>query len=493
EWLFSRERYTEAQQIAEQLKTKHQTLIQDGGDLVAWHLDAWHGALYDYLGRYDDAETLLTTTVHNLLQWRQNNAPTRYSDGILARAYNNIGYHYSRRTRHFQAIRAYGRAVQLLQELGLYVDEANTLNNRAFDIAKIGDFAAAISSAKAGLRLREQLGPRTPVGLSLNTLGLIELSQFHLEGGLRDIRRAMETFRGVGSTRGLGLALIAYAEALRRISVSVIYLQQRRTATIMADALVQANQAIEIFTYQVDEPPRLMEAWREQARIYRDWAKLRLGRPAIVAQSESEGGKFTVEELVRQSQVAFEQASALVPRETITQIELLYDQALLLYYIHLYPGAPRYVEIEAQLERKYILEMNQLIPVEYHALPGPDNKLPRVWYLVQKGNIELLSGHLAFNRWNTNQSDEDTLCHAVEHYGRALTYYAYFSRHDFQEKRQALDELYEQLRPLTARQKRKVHEYAHVLEGDHEVDSYESPLSQFLHERFGDFADEFIF
>ncbi|HRW08024.1 MAG TPA: hypothetical protein P5121_23140 [Caldilineaceae bacterium] len=494
EWLFSRERYAEAVQVAEQLKTKHQWLIQDGGDLAAWHLDAWHGFLYDYLGRYDDAETLLTTTVRNLKQWRQDNEPTSYSDGILARAYNSIGYHYSRRTQHYLAIRAFGRAVQLVQELGLYVDEANTLNNRAFDIAKIGDFAAAIPSAKAGLRLREQLGPRTPVGLSLNTLGLIELSQFDSEGGLRDIRRAVETFRNVGSVRGVGLALIAYAEALRRISVSIIYVEQRRAATIMADALAQANEAIEIFKRQVDEPPRLMEAWREQARIYRDWAKLRLERPAIIAQSESEGGKFTVEELVRHSQLAFEQANALVQHETITQIELLYDQALLLYYVGLYPGAPNYAETEAQLESVYIREMNRLIPVEYHELPGSDNKLPRVWYLVQRGNIELLSGHLAFKRWSISQSDKEKLSRAVEHYDKALTYYTYFSRHDFQEKRQALDELYEQLRPLTFGQKYGIYQHVCALESSSKQNEQGLLLRRFLENRFGDFEhDESIF
>lgn len=490
-WLWSQDRYDEALATAEKLAANDE-LIRPGGTLVKNYLDAWRGLLFTYAGNYGAAEKLLTAVEQNLLRWSQSHQRTKYWAGTLAVAYNALGYLYSFLTRHYQAISAFAKAAQLWQTLKLTVGEANTLNNRAYELAKIGDFAAALPAAKAALRLREQLGPRTPVGLGLNTLGLIELAQFDLEGGLRDIRRATEIFRRLDSLRGLGLALIALAEAERRISISVVYLQQGRSSDILVRAVAHAQEAVAIFTNKVQEPPRLVEALRELARAYRDWARLRRERPTIISQQEAESNKLSVDGLAQLSHEAFEQAKRLLQEGSTTEIELLYDEALLIYYTRLYAGAPHYEQAQMEVEKIYLTKMDHLIPTEFHSLPGTDVATPRVWSFVQRGNVELLRGHLAFNRWAVHQQNEQYLYQAVEHYTFALTYYAYFSNHIFQERRQSLDELYEQLLPLSAKQKRQVHEFVHQVEIAHKLKTHASPMSQFLHERFGE-LDELEF
>lgn len=484
-WLWSRDEYKAGADLAEQIAQHHLDLLEPGGNLARWYLQVWQGLLYTYSGKYDESERLLRAVVRQLASWCQEYPASQLGKGILARAYNALGYFFSRRTQHYQAIKAFAISAQLMQELKLSVDEANTLNNRAFDLARIGDFAAALPSAKAALRLRERLGPRAPVGLSLNTLGLIELNQFDLEGATRDIRRAVELFDRLGSARGLGLGLIALAEAERRISVSVVYLQQSRSANILVNAIAHADRAIAIFHDEVPEPTRLTDALREKARTYRDWARLRREYPAIIAEQETNRGKLSVAELAAQSHAYFEEAKQLATQDPITFIELLYDQALLSYYTRLYTNAPDYAQAQLTLEAELLAQIDALIPGEYKPLPQPESKLPRTWYWVQQGNLALLRGHLAFNRWNANRADEVCLRQATEHYTFALGYYAYFSKHNFQERRQGLDELYEQLRPLTTQQKQRIHEYVHTIEQAHGLHEHSSAMSEFLHERFG--------
>lgn len=486
-WLWSGDRYQAAADLAEQIERHHLDLIAPGGNLAHWHLQVWKGYLYTYTGDHDKSERLLTGAVRSLASWSQEHPSSQLAKGILARAYNSLGYYFSRRTQHYQAIKAFAVSAQLMQELKLYVDEAATLNNRAFDLAKIGDFAAALPSAKAGLRLREQLGPRAPVVLSLNTLGLIELNQFDLEGGTRDIKRAVELSERLGSVRGLGLGLIALSEAERRISTSVVYLQQSRSANILVDAITHADHAIVIFRDEVPEPTRLTDALREKARAYRDWAKLRQDHPAIIALQEKHNRKQSVEELAQQSQAIFEEAKVLAGQDDIMLIELLYDQALLIYYTRLYPNAADYAQTYAELEATLLRQIDALIPVEYKMFPRPGAK--RVWHWVQQGNLALLRGHLAFNHWNANRVDEASMRKAVEYYTFALAYYAYFSKHNFQERRQGLDELYDQLRPLNTKQKQRIHEFVHEIEKEQELAPHTSAMSEFLHERFGEIDD----
>ena len=475
-WLWSRDQYQEGAALAERIQREHFDLIAPGGKLIQWYLQVWQGYLYAYTGKYEAAEVLLKEVVRALASWCQAHPLSRLGKGTLARAYNALGYYFSVRTQHYQAIKAFAGSVELMHELQLYVDEAATLNNRAFDLAKIGDYAAALPSAKAALVLREQLGPRAPVGLSLNTLGLIELMQFDLEGGNRDIKRAVELFESLNSARGLGLALIALAEAVRRISVSVVYRQQSRSANFLVEAIAHADRAIKIFQVEIPEPTRLIQALQEKARSYRDWAKLRQEYPAIVTPQEKERGKQTVEELARQSQAIFEEAKKLIGQDPIALIDLLYDQALLVYYTQLYTNALNYLQVQSELEKTLLAQIDQLIPAEYKALPGPGAK--RVWHWVQQGNLALLRGHLAFNHWNANRADDTSLRLAVGHYTFALDYYAYFSKHNFQERRQSLDELYEQLRPLSTKQKQRIHEFVHDVEQEQALAPHTSAMSE---------------
>ena len=144
----------------------------------------------------------------------------------------------------------------------------------------MGAFAAAFEDARSGLRLREQIGPRAPVGLSLNTLASIELSSNELTAARRDGQRALDIFNRINSPRGRGLAFTVLAEANRRASQLITSLQRGTSAIMLERASEYAEGAAAIFTNDVDEPARRMEALREKGRIYRAWARLRYERPS---------------------------------------------------------------------------------------------------------------------------------------------------------------------------------------------------------------------
>jgi tetratricopeptide (TPR) repeat protein len=485
EWLWNEDKFDEALQTANRLASEARELIEPGGPLAEAHLNAWRGYLFTYAGDYRQAGPLLNETINKLLEWSQVNKPSPRWAGILGRAYNSSGYLYDRQTRPYRAIETYAKAVPLWQTIQLPVEEAATLNNRAFALAKIGLFHTAIPQAKDALRLREQLGPRVPVGLSINTLALIELAQNDLAGALRDARRALQIFTRLNSPRGLGLALIALAEAERRNSESATYLQQGRSAEFLEQAVGHALEAVHIFTETVTEPGRLMEAWRELGRAYREWARLRQERPQIIAPKEQVEGKYTVEMLAQLSQVAFRKAEDLAGDDIHSFIEVLFDQALLEYYTKLYKDAPAFAQAQTDLNQGLLTEIENLIPEEYRTPPSKGIKLKRFWFLVHSGNVALLRGHIAFNQWQAQPQAETGLRAAVEHYTLALAYYAFFSDYVFQEMRQALDQIYDHLRQLTPAQKVLMYQIVAEVEAAYDLGVGESRMSQFLTDRFG--------
>lgn len=500
-WYWSRDRYRKALVLADRLAGPANHLIKPGGDLAQAHLNVWRGYLNIFAGNYALAEELLTQAITLLQQWAQRQKKTAHWAGILGRAYNALGYLYSRQTRIHPAIDAYLKAIQLWQAVRLAVEEANSLNNRAFDLAKLGEFAAAIAMAKEALSIREQLGPRMPVGLSVSTLALILLMQNDLAGGLRDANRAYEIFERLNSLRGMGLARLARAEAKRRTSGSITTLQQGRTAQFLAEALVDAQAALAIFTpptnadaaatgQWVDEPSRRVEALREQGRIYREWARLRRERPHIVTQAELQSGvKATVEELAHLSELSFQQALAIEPGNSSLALDIQLSRGKLHYYTHCYVNAPNYAEAHANIEHGLLKEIADAIPKEYQRPPTANSKVERVWFLVQAGGLALLRGHLAFNRWLGNQEDSYWFAQAIEQYTIALANYHYFSNKTFQEMREALDQIYAQLSNLTLSQKRHAHILIQATEAQYGLGVGKSRMSDFFQQRFGELED----
>jgi tetratricopeptide (TPR) repeat protein len=450
----------------------------------------WRAYLAIYAGDSGQVEKQLKETIEQLLTWSQTNPGSLRWAGILARAYNVLGYFYSRQTQYYKAIVEFAKSIQYWRAIELRSEESAALNNRAFDLAQIGHFHAAIPQAIGGLRLREKIGPRALVGVSVNTLARIELMQFDLAGGLRDAQRAYEIFDRLNSYRGLGLALIALAEAKRRTSVSVTNIQHGRSANLLEEALGHANQAIQIFSQRVEEPSRRVEALREQGRVYRDWCKLRRERPNIISSKESAQGKYSFEQLAQQSRAAFEEAVTLTKNNPHMLIELKLSLAKLYYYAEFYAGIPDYPQKQAEFEASLLAEIETMIPLLYRKPPAQGTPIEREWVLVQSGRLALTRGNLAINRWHyegqKKEGQKETwLSKALEQYTLCLAFHASYSEHIFLEMRQAQDQIYEQLDKLTLAQKKLLTALVGEIEKQYELGIGHSSMSKFLQERFG--------
>lgn len=491
-WLWSQDKFDEALALADRLTTDLRALIEPGGVLARAHLTIWRGYLSTFESEYETAETLLTTAIAKLNEWGETNRRTFRWAAILARGYNSLGYLYDRETRPYEAVDAYKKAISLWRAVKLPVEEATTLNNSAFARAKIGAFDTAFEEAKAGLNLREQLGPRVPVGYSVNTLALIELANNELTAARRDAERAAEIFRQIYSVRGRGLALIAFAEATRRLSHLIVYVQQGKSAGMLADAERYIQEAEEIFTTQVAEPNRKIEALREKARIYRTLARMSRERSHFVWNSQETGQPVLLAELMQKSVDAFQQAITLAQQQTNPFLpgDILLDRAFLDYYVYLYPGAPSFAEAHTQFEAEVAAAVEQVIPPEYRQISQAALPTHRSWYWVQTGILEILRGHIAFNARPVEQHDADSLYPVLEHYLLGLTVYNYFSDRIFQELRIAHDQLYENLRKLTSTQKTFVRQVVKSLEEYYGFAEGSSHLITFLNDRFGAIEEE---
>lgn len=487
EWLWNDEEYQEARAVAECLRTEAKDIIEAGGDLAAAALDSWDGIIWSYQGDYDKAVKVLNQAIAQLQQWPANARSLRWA-GILAWAYNVLGYVYTRLGQYYRAIEIYAKAIPLWRLTKIEVNEAATLNNRAFDLAEVGAIDAAIPLARQGLILREQLGPRVPVGLSINTLALIELFQFDLEGARRDARRALEIFTQLDSARGQGLAFINLAEAEWRMSESATYLQEGRTAELLEEAANHADEAVHIFTSKVNEHGRLVEALIAKGRAYREWARVRQERPNVWSKHEqATKTPYTVAELARRSQEALQYAADLAEsrKNIYRQLEALLDLARLRYYMNLYPAAPNFMLAQAELEAGLLAQIEEKMPDQYKIRVNysPEGK---DLFQVQLGKLELLRGHIAFNRWRAEQ-DITALSTAIKHYTFCLAYYGYYSDHLFQDKRHAQDRIYYRLSSLQPAEMALVYHTVAELEAQYgpRPGRSRSYIREFLESSFG--------
>ena len=425
-WYWSQEDYTSALQLAERLAEEANHLIAPGGPVSECNLKIWYGYLHTYTGGDQAANQLLTTAVEGLRQWGIKGSRTKRWAAILARSFFSLGYYYDRQTEPYAAIEAYQSARQLWSAVKVRVEEANTLNNLGFAWARVGVFSTAFADTNAGLRIREQLGPRTQVGLSINTLALIQLASNELTAARRYGERALRIFERIYSLRGQGLAYIALAEATRRASRLAVYLQQGESANLLQDALTYAKSAELIFQDQIQEPNRQFEALREKGRIYRTWLRLRVDRPRLLSRLERDQGTiYSSADLVELSEEAFDQAYAIVENDddTVQRVEILLDKTFLFYYASLHPVTQSITTQQSELIR----QVEQLIPSEFHQLIPVGEQRSQSWRWVQMAILEILKGHILFRDLLKNPSN-DLLSTILGYYLRGLTFHRYFRR-----------------------------------------------------------------
>ena len=94
---------------------------------------------------------------------------------------------------------------------------AEAYNNQAYVLARSGRLFEAWRSHETALDVRVREGDEYPLGLSLNTAGLIHERSGNYTESLQQSSKALELFTTIGSTRGIALAAINMGRSLRRM------------------------------------------------------------------------------------------------------------------------------------------------------------------------------------------------------------------------------------------------------------------------------------
>jgi tetratricopeptide (TPR) repeat protein len=465
-----REQYDNALRVARCLRIEASNLIEAGGDLAKAERDVREAQLLSRTGPLQEAESLLKDAIPKL----EKMPPSLRQVAILARAYNNLGYLNRLLGRHYGAINTYRKALPLWRTTKIEVEQANTLNNLAFAEAEVGEGYSASRLAFDALHLWEKLGPREPVGRSLSTLAHIKIRNNELEEARVYAERSSDLASTLGSARLRGLALIALAEAERRISDWGAHLPLR-TEEWLQKAIGHAKEAKRIFEEEVKSPDRQVEALLELGCAYRDLAKFQRGpkKDLETARKSASSGHVHLE---KAAQIAG--AHAIVNR----QIDALVNLAWLYYYVL------------RDEDAKHVLdEAVKLIPPAYYitprerglgGLPILDKERATIPFTVQLGKAELLRGQITFNYFErSGNKDTDLLKAAAERYTLSSEYDRLFSEQVFRDMRRGMDRIYERLRTLSVRELQVV--YDAVTKTERQYGLSKSYMRQFLEESFG--------
>lgn len=410
-------------------------IIRPGGLLSEAELDSWNGLLAGETGNYQEAEKLIVRAIERLTPVR------RYHRwiGVLARAYNNLGYIYWAQGRNHRAIAAFREALPLWKTLKMDGEWANTSNNLGFALAEIGDYDSAQVAVRDGLRIRERYGPQRPVALSVNTLAEVYIRQFSSEIAIDHANRAVEIFTQAADRRGLGLAQRALAEAKRRSSISPANMQiTGRTTQLLEEAETAALEVVRIFdetTGDVDEPVRLVLALIELGCIYREWMRRRqLLGPTILSPKEKAGTReiLSVDDLFQLAVDAFAQAESVAERHNLSsnRLDALISFARTIHYRFyirtddrtLAELAPQFAALSQTIDGIFF---NHFGPVDSSYRQQLD-KANRDEMLIRRGDWETFQSELYLHRFGRGKRKEE-LCIAAEHAVRAFACYSTYS------------------------------------------------------------------
>jgi hypothetical protein len=487
-WLWSEGDINAALALAKHLSTEKYTLIEVGGDLPLADLISWQGVLEGHRANYTQAKLSLLETISKLEQ------PSRHtvrSAGILAQAYNQLGYVYRLQGLTHEAIQSYRQALPYWRAAGFRACQANTLNNLAYALALIGDFEPAERYGNDALNLRLELGPRMPTVLSLNTWALIDIRRGQLDRGLRRSQRAYSLSNTLNHARGIGLALTALAEAKRRISANVTQKQQGQTAQLLAEASQHATEAARIFTEQSYEPDHQVRALIEVGCAYRDWALLRCADETMLAPEEKVTGQIqSVENLVTRGEQTFQKAIEAAGEVYDLRADVLLNLALLNYIKAFSFNLADPDEVVASLNRELFPQIEKTVLSHYSQRIILDRltDLLRLRegdiFSLFLGRLEGLRGRIAFSYFNrSNDQKLEWLREAARHFTLTLAYHGLYSDKDFREMRRAKNRVYESFNKLSTEKMNIVFETVAAVEKEYGL-AY-SPMSKFLEESFG--------
>lgn len=375
-------------------KTIGGDLLKPGGYLDL-ELKIWETWVLVYTGKNPSAAQILLHEVLDKVEYLPSDTSLSKWRINFLKAYALYWHGYfSRMQGEFrQAAKWYLKSIPLWRELKMDVQAATTLNDLSWAEAETGAFEAALSHCKDGLRLRRRLGKPYLIALSLETLGLIEIrygkpdiARFHCE-------QALEIFRRLEVARGIGLACLALAESLRRMTNTDVFVyDEKEKIEYLSEAAKRAEEAVKIFTEKVkEEPLRIVETYIELGCVYREWIR-QLSKEDPDREEKIERSRASYEKAVKVSRDAGYEYRV---------IDAQVNMAWLYYYIGDFLEA-----LDILVKKVRNPYGDEYLYTREH---GVNRNILIPWYWVQLGKANLLIGIMSFDNYRDAHTKDPML------------------------------------------------------------------------------------
>jgi len=241
---------------------------------AAAELDVYYAQALAYTGQTDTALHLLRRVAAELDVVHDPDVdlgqyPELRRRRVLGRAHNNLGHILESEDQLLEARREFWIALAYFPVSELGEEWANTHDNLGRTYVRLCDPEHAWEHLDQSWIMRESLGWPHCLALSLTSRSNAYHEFGHGQRAEKLAWEALMLFRQVGSRRGIGLACIALARALRRVCEERRMSSQERMFRL-DEAERYLRQAISIFEHEVCEPIRLAEAYDELVGTSRD-------------------------------------------------------------------------------------------------------------------------------------------------------------------------------------------------------------------------------
>lgn len=304
---------------------------------------------------------------------------------LMAFAHRIRGYAYRVQEQIEQAIADYRQAAVLLREVDLKIETATVNNDLGYALMLKGDSSDARSLAENALGLRSEMGLGAQVAYSVNTLALIDTYEGRYSEAIENATKALNLFRAVKNKRGIGLALIALAEATRRQCGALTGEPTDKRLDRLNRAFQHAEEALAIFE-ELGATSRQVEALIEMGCARRD---------AVRLIRESGISTYGAEKFIKASQDALEdaaeRASLLVQSSQVHHRQV--DALVNLAWLGFYAGDDgESIREEAEKRAEELLRAYELLPGKSQPeIFGKPDYQPLL--STQLGKLHVLRGH----------------------------------------------------------------------------------------------------
>ena len=439
------------------------------------NLKIWETWILTYTGKdHEKARELLNEILEKVERLPSNTSLDRWRiDFLKAYAMSMQGFLYRTQGEFKSAVEKYLLAAPSWRALKLESEASNNLNNLAWAEAEVGDFQAALVHCQDGLHIRRRLGRRYPIGLSLNTLGLIETRRGNPEKAQFHCEQALKIFREMEIAGGIGLACLAYAEALRRMTNVADLLTHGQAIEHLKDAGKYAEEAVTIFTEQVKQPLRLVESYIEVGCVYREWVRYL---------PFDDSGR---EEKVEKSRGAYESAVDIAEQGKYEYRVI--DALVNLAWLYYYAGNAKTAEDVLRDRVRDRLGDEHLFTTEHGV---DESHAPTSWNWVQLGKANVLLGMIHFSQYKqANQAKqraeaEQKLRQAAHNWTLSMAYNSMYGR-DFRDFTKGREGVYECLEQLNTQEMNWVMDSMKQTHQGYHVTEEQRVFEQFLKDRFG--------